>query len=95
MPLSFTQFLVESAKDKAVVKRVADAINAVADDSFKASLGTKNGSLEPALILTTKDGKMPSKVYDVFKDKRIGIGDKVTTENKDGSFSTAFIVVEM
>lgn len=95
MEITFKQYLVENAKSRAITKRVADAINKATSGEFKAQSSTKTGSLESVLAITTKDSKIPAEVYSVFKQHKIGVGDKETIENKDGSITLKFFVMEV
>lgn len=95
MEITFKQYLVENAKSRAVTKRVADAINKATNSEFDAKTSSKTGSMESALAITTKDSKMPTKVSDVLKQHKIGVGDKETINNDDGSVTLKFFVMEI
>lgn len=95
MEITFTQFLIEDAKSRAATKRVVDYINAATNNKYDASVATKTGSMQSVLAIKTKDGKIPAEVYDVFKKHKIGVGDKETIANEDGSKTVKFYVMEM
>ena len=95
MEITFTQYLIEDAKSRAATKRVVDLINSATNNKFKATVATKTGSLQPVLAITTKDGKIPSEVYDVFNKHKIGVGDKETEKNDDDTSTVKFYVLEV
>ena len=95
MEITFTEFLIEDAKSRTATKRVVELINSATNNKFKATVATKKGSLQPVLAIITKDGNIPSEVYDVFNKHKIGVGDKETEKQDDGTVITRFYVMEM
>jgi hypothetical protein len=47
------------------------------------------------ISIKTKDGKIPSGIMSAFKTVNIGIGDKETIKNDDGSTTLKISVMEL
>lgn len=95
MEMTFKQYLVEDAKTRASTKRIVDALNKATDGEFAAKVATKAGSMNTVLAITTKDGKIPAAVDAVFRQHKIGVGDKESIKNDDGSVTLKFSVMEI
>jgi len=95
MEKTFKQFLVEDAKTRASTKRIADMINSATSGKFNATVATKTGGTNSVLAITTKDGKIPAAVDNVFRQHKIGVGDKESVKNKDGTVTIKFTTMEM